>query len=124
MFDEVAPGWAGRLGCARLVGSAAGRFELRRGDGVWGGPRRQQRGHEFVRRGSAPGRTNVALPGSCLWDGRYGDMKWEFPGARNNAQGSPQEASEPLGASMAKRPSLAARAPRAWESPPHAVDAS
>ena len=63
-------------------------------------------------------------PGSCLWDGRYGDMKWEFPGARNNAQGSPQEASEPLGASMAKRPSLAARAPRAWESPPHAVDAS
>ena len=105
-----------------LWGSAAGAFGLRRGDGVWGWACRQQSGHECGRRGRAPGRTNVALPGSCLWDGRYGDMKWEFPGARNNAQGSPEEASEPLGASMANLASPAARV--RGRRPRHAVDAS
>ena len=62
-----------------LGGSAAGRLLLRRGDGVWGRPCRQQLGPRIRARGCGPGRTNVALPGSCLWDGRYGDMKSRFP---------------------------------------------
>ena len=45
-------------------------------------------------------------------------------GARNKAPGSAEEASEPLGASMAKRPSPAAHAARVGWGPPHAVDAS
>jgi len=80
--------WAARLG---LGGSAAGRFELRRGDGVWGWACRQQSGHEFVRRGCAPGPTNVALPGGPHdpTDG-YGDMKSRFPAPERTLRSAPK----------------------------------
>ena len=88
-----------------LWGSAAGTFELRRGDGVWERACRQQRGHEICARGCGHGPTMSPGERDTRSHGRLRRYEITFSGAGNNAPGSAEEASEPLGASMAKRPS-------------------
>ena len=102
-----------------LWGSAAGRFELRRGDGVWGRPCRQQRGPRIRARGTGPGPTNVALPRDGLSTDGYGDMKSQFPAPEITLRAAPKRPRNRWG--RRKRASLAAaRGARGVGRPRHA----